>query len=191
MARQAVESISELIRDLQLEGELTSAAATAERVASMYGEVFEGVGKDPADILQPLISSADSGDNALDIVTLSSVKFYSMCEHHFLPFFGYVDISYLPGEYIIGLGKLTRLIKTLARRPQLQERLTQALATAIDESLRPQGVAVHIVAHHLCEAMRGNREENQQVTTFRFLGRFKTDASLQSTFLNSLSKPSA
>lgn len=78
-----------------------------------------------------------------------------MCEHHFLPFYGCVDISYVPNQHIIGLGKLTRLIKTVAQKPQLQEKLPRELATSLQQTLNPRGVAVHITAKHLCEAMRG------------------------------------
>ncbi|HLY30068.1 MAG TPA: GTP cyclohydrolase I FolE [Ktedonobacterales bacterium] len=118
---------------------------TPRRIAQMYAEVFAGLRQDPADVLQV---SFDEGHQ--ELVMVKDIPFYSMCEHHFLPFHGVAHIGYIPNGRVVGLSKLARALEILARRPQLQERLTSQLADAIMRTLEPQGVAVVIKAEHLC-----------------------------------------
>ena len=178
-------TVRQLIDLLGVEPYLESAQRTASRVADMYREVFSGTATDAASLLAPLIPLSAQ---QRQLVALSSVRFFSMCEHHFLPFYGCVDLGYVAGQHIIGIGRLTRLVQALARRPQLQEKLTEQIVRHIESALKPEGVAVHVVARHLCEAMRGAREENQVLHTYSFRGVLETDVAYRSAFLESISK---
>ena len=118
------------------------------------------------------------------MVLTRNIRFYSMCEHHLLPFYGSVTVAYLPGQVTIGLSKIPRIVDMFSRRLQLQERLTQEVADAIDLVLSPRGVAVHIEAEHLCVMMRGVRKDEAITTTTCFLGEFKRDAELRERFMS-------
>ena len=135
---------------------------TPERVARMYNEIFSGLGEDPADQLMTFFNEEHS-----EVVIVKDIPFYSMCEHHLVPFFGKAHVAYIPnGKKITGLSKLARLVEVTARRPQLQERLTATIADALMERLQAQGVAVKVEAEHLCMAMRGvNKPGTLTVTT--------------------------
>ncbi len=135
---------------------------TPERVARMYNEIFSGLGEDPADQLMTFFNEEHS-----EVVIVKDIPFYSMCEHHLVPFFGKAHVAYIPnGKKITGLSKLARLVEVTARRPQLQERLTATIADALMERLQAQGVAVKVEAEHLCMAMRGvNKPGTMTVTT--------------------------
>ena len=135
---------------------------TPERVARMYNEIFSGLGEDPADQLMTFFNEEHS-----EVVIVKDIPFYSMCEHHLVPFFGKAHVAYIPnGKKITGLSKLARLVEVTSRRPQLQERLTATIADALMERLQAQGVAVKVEAEHLCMAMRGvNKPGTLTVTT--------------------------
>jgi len=125
---------------------------TPRRVAEMYAELFSGLDADPKAEL-----AVDFKEGYEEMVILRDIPFYSMCEHHLLPFYGVAHVGYIPsaGGRVVGVSKLARVVEILARRPQLQERMTQQIADAIFEALRPDGVAVVIQAEHLCMIMRG------------------------------------
>lgn len=176
--------VSELLDTLGVAAYLSSPEKTAHRVAAMYVEVFEGVHTDTAEIVEPL--AHETSGASTELIGLSSIQFYSMCEHHFLPFFGYIDIAYVPDGRIVGIGRVNRLIQALSRRPQLQERLTNQLASHLQAALRPRGVAVHVVARHLCEAMRGSRATTQVFSTFALSGVLETHAAYRDMFRTSL-----
>ena len=133
---------------------------TPDRVARMYGELFSGIGEDPTDLLETGFEEEHEG-----IVVLKDIHFFSICEHHFLPFYGSADIGYVPDGRVVGISKLARALDVLARRPQLQERLTGQLADAIDRAAKPAGVAVVLRAEHLCVAIRGARKPGAIVVT--------------------------
>lgn len=160
--------IQKMILNLDLQAHITSIDGTSVKVGEMYREVFSGVHTDTTHILSKTIPA--SVGQKQQLIVLSSISLVSMCEHHFLPFVGYVDLCYVVNEKIIGLGHLTRLVKTLMRRPQLQEKLTDQIAQHLTDGLAPLGVGVHVVARHFCEMMRGLREESQIFSTFRFTG---------------------
>lgn len=184
MNEKLVSVVSHLIQTLHIEKELTSPEKTAERVASMYADVFSGVDAKISNILGSRIEfSQDSGAH---LVSLSSIRFFSICEHHFLPFYGFVDISFVPDQYTIGLGRLTSLVQILARKPQLQEKYAQDVSNSLIHFLAPKGVAIHIIGKHLCESMRGNREDHQVFSTFTFTGIMITNEALQTAFMNTL-----
>ena len=133
----------------------------------MYLELFSGVGADPAEAIDAVFE-----EESHDPVVLRDVSFYSVCEHHLLPFFGHAHLAYIPNGKIAGLSKLARALDLAARRPQVQERLTGQLADAIYTSLSPQAVAVEIQAEHLCMAMRGVRKPGSLVVTTAIRGGF-------------------
>ncbi|KHF30672.1 GTP cyclohydrolase 1 [Anoxybacillus sp. BCO1] len=153
---QAVRLILEAIgEDPNREGLLD----TPKRVAKMYAEVFSGLNEDPKIHLQTVFS-----EDHEELVLVKDIPFYSMCEHHLVPFFGVAHVAYIPrGGKVTGLSKLARAVETVARRPQLQERITATVADAIMETLEPHGVMVVVEAEHMCMTMRGvkkTRSEN-------------------------------
>lgn len=133
----------------------------------MYQEIFSGVGMDPAQAIDAVFEEENH-----DPVVMRDVSFYSVCEHHLLPFFGHAHLAYIPNGKIAGLSKLARALEVAARRPQVQERLTGQLADAIYTTLNPQVVAVKLEAEHLCLAMRGVRKPGSLVVTTAIRGNF-------------------
>ena len=125
---------------------------TPERVARAWAELTSGYGADPAAILKVFEDGAERVDQ---MVTVGPIPFFSLCEHHMLPFYGDAWIGYVPDGRIVGLSKFARLVEIFARRLQVQERLTQQIAEALDEHVKPRGVGVHLRARHLCMEMRG------------------------------------
>ena len=140
---------------------------TPQRVARMYGDLFAGVGQDPQDAIDAVFD-----EERADPVVLRDVPFYSMCEHHLLPFFGQARLAYVPNGRIAGISKLARALDLACRRPQVQERLTGQVADAIFAALTPRGVAVELEAEHLCMAMRGVQKPGSKVVTTAVRGDF-------------------
>lgn len=173
---KAVASIIEAIgEDPSREGLI----GTPKRIAEMYAEVFMGLHRDPKEELEV---SFDEGHH--EMVVLKDIPFYSMCEHHFLPFYGTVHIGYIPSGRVVGASKLARVVEILARRPQLQERLTTQVADTIVEALQPQGVAVVIQAEHLCMTMRGIKKPGSNILTSATRGLFRKSAVTRSEFFS-------
>lgn len=166
--REAVTMIIEAIgEDPTREGLIE----TPRRIAEMYKEIFSGLDEDVARHLEVVFSEEHD-----DIILVRDIPFYSMCEHHFLPFFGKAHVAYIPAEgRVTGLSKLARVVEGYARRPQMQERLTGQIADLMMEKLRPEGVAVVIEAEHLCMNMRGVNKPGSQTVTSAVRGRFRTD----------------
>ena len=147
--------------DLDREGLLETPA----RVARMYAELFEGLDEDPAEHLKTFHQAGD------EMVVVRDIPFYSVCEHHLVPFFGKAHIAYLPkGGKVIGLSKLARIVQCYARRPQLQERLTSQVADLLYRGLPCAGVAVVLEAEHLCMTMRGAKASGSQTRTSALRG---------------------
>jgi GTP cyclohydrolase I len=151
---------------------------TPSRVARMYAEVFEGLRGDPADVL-----SAVFQEDHQEMVIVRDVPFYSMCEHHLLPFHGVAHFGYLPNGSIVGLSKVARLVEALSRRPQVQERLTGQIADTFCETLHPAGVGVVIEAEHLCMTMRGIKKAGSKMITSALRGAFRDSAETRAEFL--------
>ncbi len=143
---------------------------TPARIAQMYAEVFNGLGQDPKEIL----AVGFEDEKHEEMVVLKDIPFYSMCEHHFLPFHGLAHVGYIPRGRLVGISKLARVVEILARRPQLQERLTGQIADTIMEALEPRGVGVVIEAEHLCMTMRGVRKPGSRLVTSASRGIFRT-----------------
>ena len=156
---------------------------TPRRVAEMYAEVFSGLREDPADVL-----SVGFEEGHQEMVIVKDIPFYSMCEHHFLPFHGVAHVGYIPNGRVVGLSKLARAVEILARRPQLQERLSTQLADAIMKSLEPQGVAVVISANHLCMQMRGVRKPGSLTVTSAMRGVFQRSSATRAEFMSLVSE---
>ena len=147
---------------------------TPARVARMYAETCSGLWEDPARHLK-VTFDADHDE----MILVRDVPFYSMCEHHLVPFFGHAHVAYIPSESgrITGLSKLARLVDGFAKRPQVQERLTTQVANAMEAVLQPRGIVVVIEAEHLCMGMRGVRKPGSTTVTSAVRGIFRTDAS--------------
>lgn len=150
---------------------------TPERIARMYEEIFEGMGKNPQEILSKTFTVDGSG-----IVLEKDIVFYSICEHHLLPFYGKAHIAYLPKGKVVGLSKLARTVEIYARRLQIQEQLTAQVADALMEHLRPEGVMVMLEAEHMCMTMRGVKKPGAQTVTVVTRGVFAKEPHLQEEF---------
>ena len=148
---------------------------TPARVAEAYAEYFAGLGVDPVEILREGKDAAGEGERG-DLVLLRDLEFRSMCEHHLLPFRGRAHVGYLPGEKLVGLGRLGTVVETLAARPQLQERLGEQIADALDEGLAPRGVIVVLDAQHDCVAARDARQTRSSTVTIASRGELSTPA---------------
>ena len=176
--KKAISDIIEAIgEDPKREGLLD----TPERVAEMYAELFGGMNQDPREELRV---GFELGHR--EMVVLRDIPFYSMCEHHLLPFYGVAHIGYIPNEEgrIIGISKLARVVEVISRRPQLQERMTTEIAEAIMDALKPEGVAVVIQAEHLCMIMRGIKKPGSNVVTSAIRGIFSRKAASRAEFFS-------
>lgn len=154
---------------------------TPQRVAEMYAELFMGIQKDPKEDLE---IGFELGHR--EMVVLKDIPFYSMCEHHLLPFFGVAHVGYIPNAEgrIVGISKLARVVETIARRPQVQERMTTEIADAIDEGIKPVGVAVVVQAEHLCMIMRGIKKPGSNVITSALRGTFHSNPASRAEFFS-------
>jgi GTP cyclohydrolase I len=142
---------------------------TPRRVAEAYAEYFAGIGVDPVAVLRDGVDAAGDGERG-DLVLLRGLEFRSMCEHHLLPFRGVAHVGYLPGGKVVGLGRLGTVVEILAARPQLQERLGEQIASALDEGLAPRGAIVVLEAEHDCVAARDARQMNSSTVTIASRG---------------------
>ncbi len=154
---------------------------TPQRLAEMYGELFSGVNMDAREVLATGFSAGHH-----EMVIVRDIPFYSMCEHHLLPFYGNVDIGYIPNAngWVVGVSKLARVVEIFSRRLQLQERMTKQVADVIMESLKPDGVAVVIQAEHLCMTMRGIKKPGSNVVTSAMRGIFQKRPVTRAEFLS-------
>ena len=157
---------------------------TDVRVAKMYLDIFSGLDAGT----QPKLTTFPNDEHYTSMVMEKEIPFYSMCAHHFVPFYGHGHIAYIPNERIVGLSKLPRLLEFYARRPQLQERLTEQVASVLDEELRPQGVMVVIEARHLCVEMRGVKKPGAVTVTSAIRGIF-LEKPVREEFLDLLRRP--
>jgi GTP cyclohydrolase IA len=171
--------IRQLLRELGEDPDREGLKKTPERVARAWSFLTRGYEQDP----KALIASALFEEENQEMVLLKAVDFYSMCEHHLMPFFGKAHVAYIPDRRIVGLSKLARLVEIYARRLQVQERLTRQIAETLQEELLPQGVAVVMEAEHLCMQMRGVEKQNSIAVTSCMLGVFKDQLATRSELL--------
>jgi GTP cyclohydrolase I len=153
---------------------------TPRRISQTYAEVFGGIHQDPARVLAVGFDTVDHHE----MVVLRDIPFASMCEHHFLPFRGVAHVGYLPNGRIVGVSKIARVVETLARRPQVQERLTSQIADLLMDGLRADGAAVVIEAEHLCMTLRGVRKPGSTIVTSAMRGAFRDDARTRAEFMS-------
>ncbi len=179
-----VESIKDIIRELLVyigeDPERQGLERTPERVARMWSELTEGYRVDP----EALVNDALFDVSYDEMVVVRDIEFYSMCEHHLLPFRGYAHVAYIPNGRVLGLSKIPRVVEMYSRRLQVQERLTEQIAQFLDDLLHPQGVAVVIEAAHMCAMMRGVKKANARMVTSAMRGVFKTSTRTRSEFLS-------
>ena len=178
--RNAVTSIIKAIgEDPKREG----LVGTPARVADMYAELFAGLDNDPR---EELTVGYELGHR--EMVILRDIPFYSMCEHHLLPFYGTVHIAYIPdiSGRVVGISKLARVVEIIARRPQIQERMTTQIADAIMDGLKPSGVAVVVQAEHLCMIMRGVKKPGSNIISSALRGIFRSRAETRTEFFSLL-----
>jgi GTP cyclohydrolase IA len=177
-----VDLIHELLLRLGEDPEREGLEKTPERVSRMFPEILAGYQMDWESLVNGAIFKTDNRD----MVIVRDIQYYSMCEHHLLPFFGKAHVAYIPDGRIIGLSKIPRLVEMYARRLQVQERMTHQVAEALDEILHPHGVAVLVEGSHLCAMMRGVRQSETSLVTSSMSGVFEHDASLRNDFYNQL-----
>jgi len=154
-------AVREIIEALGEDPEREGLLDTPQRVAAFYAEVFDGLHRDPGDVVDAFFGE----EHYQEIVMVREIPFYSMCEHHFVPFHGQAHVAYIPRGRVTGLSKLARLVEGFARRPQMQERLTAQVADALAERLEPLGVMVVVEAEHLCMSMRGVKKPGATTVT--------------------------
>jgi len=177
-------SVTSLLTAVGEDPEREGLQKTPDRVARMYGELLAGYREDPVAMVNDALFEVDYDE----MVVVRDIEFYSLCEHHILPFLGRAHVAYIPGGKVIGLSKIPRVVDMFARRLQVQERMTRQVADFIEELLHPKGVAVVVEALHLCSMMRGVRKHEARMTTSTMLGSFKTDQAVRMEFLDNISR---
>lgn len=159
---------------------------TPDRVYRMFGELFAGYTQDP----EALVNNAIFTVKYDEMVLVRDIEFYSMCEHHMLPFIGRAHVAYIPDGKVLGLSKIPRIVDMYARRLQVQERMTRQIADFLRDLLRPQGVGVVIEATHLCSTMRGVKKHSAKMTTSAMHGAFRANLATRQEFLDNISRGS-
>lgn len=174
ISKHIVGILSELGEDVSREGLLQ----TPERVADSYQKLFEGYSVDPKKVV-----TVFDNEGCDEMVIAKDIEFYSMCEHHMLPFFGKAHVGYIPNDKIVGLSEIPRLVDVFARRLQTQERLTKQIVDRFHEAVQPKGVGVVIEASHFCMMARGVEKQHASMTTSASLGLFRSDSRTRAEFL--------
>jgi GTP cyclohydrolase I len=179
--RERIEAaVLEILRAIGEDPEREGLRETPRRIAEMYAELFSGLHRDPAVHLE--VGFEDEEHH--EMVVLKDIPFYSSCEHHLLPFHGVAHVGYVPNGRIVGISKVARVVETLARRPQVQERLTSQIADLLMDRLHAKGAAVVIEAEHLCMTMRGVKKPGSVMVTSAMRGLFRDDARTRAEFLS-------
>ncbi|HCV27178.1 MAG TPA: GTP cyclohydrolase I FolE [Dehalococcoidia bacterium] len=173
------EAISTILDAIGQDPARDDIASTPLRVARMYDELLSGYMTDQVELLNDALFDVEYDE----MVVVKDIDFYSMCEHHMLPFYGHASVGYLPNDKVIGLSKIPRLVDMFARRLQVQERMTQQIATFLEELIKPRGVAVVVEASHLCAAMRGVKKQRTRMVTSAMLGAFRDNPSTRGEFM--------
>jgi GTP cyclohydrolase I len=178
------EAVREILVEMGEDPDRQGLRGTPDRVHRMYAELTAGYHVDPTRLVNGAIFDVDYSE----MVVVKNIPFYSLCEHHLLPFFGRIHVAYIPDGRIVGLSKLPRMVGMFARRLQVQERLTQQVADFLNERLAPQGVGVVVEANHLCAVMRGIRKPGTIMTTSAVLGLFRTRDRTRAEFFSHLER---
>jgi len=180
----AKKNIYELIKALGEDPEREGLKNTPHRVARMYTELLSGYNMDPKRIINGALFSI----NYDEMVLVRDIEFYSLCEHHMLPFLGRAHVAYIPADKVIGLSKIPRIVDMYARRLQVQERMTRQIADFLQTTLQPQGVAVVVEAVHMCSMMRGVKKHDARMTTSAMHGAFRANLATRQEFLDNISR---
>jgi GTP cyclohydrolase I len=159
-------------------------ARTPQRVARMYAELLAGYRTDPQSVVNGAIFNVQYDE----MVIVRDIEFYSLCEHHMLPFIGRAHVAYIPNGKVLGLSKIPRIVDMYARRLQVQERMTRQIADFLRDLLKPQGVAVVVEAMHLCSMMRGVKKHDARMTTSAMHGAFRSNLATRQEFLDNISR---
>jgi GTP cyclohydrolase I len=182
--RRVEEAVRQILVEIGEDPDRAGLAGTPERVHRMYAELTAGYHVDPQRLMNGALFQADYRE----MVVVKNIPFYSLCEHHLLPFFGEAAVAYIPKGRLVGLSKIPRIVEMFARRLQVQERMTQQIADFLMEQLQPMGVGVVLEATHLCSVMRGVRKEGTVMTTSHVLGLFRTRDRTRAEFLAHLER---
>ena len=182
----AKRAVFEVIKAVGEDPEREGLRNTPDRVSRMYAELLSGYNADP----QKIINGALFNINYDEMVLVRDIEFYSLCEHHMLPFLGKAHVAYLPKGKVIGLSKIPRIVDMYARRLQVQERMTRQIADLLQETLEPQGVAVVVEGMHLCSMMRGVKKHDARMTTSAMHGAFRANLATRQEFLDNISRGS-
>jgi GTP cyclohydrolase I len=180
------ESVRDILVNIGEDPEREGLLRTPDRVARMYEELTSGYHIDTDKLINGAVFSVDYDE----MVVVKDIDFYSMCEHHMLPFYGKAHVAYIPDGKVIGLSKIPRIVEMFARRLQIQEQMTSQIADFLQETLNPQGVAVVIEGAHMCAMMRGVKKQNTKMTTSKMTGVFKENAKTRSEFLQHINNSS-
>ncbi len=174
-------AVTSIIKAIGENPEREGLVDTPKRIAEMYAELFTGLGKNPEEEL-----TVGFEERHREMVIVRDIPFYSMCEHHLLPFYGVAHVGYIPNVdgRVVGLSKLARVVEIVASRPQLQERMTTEIADAIVDGLKPDGVGVIIQAEHLCMIMRGIKKPGSAIVTSALRGTFRRKAETRAEFFS-------
>ncbi len=179
LAHDQIEAaISSLLTSVGEDPQRDGLRNTPARVARMYAELLSGYHTDPAALINGALFDVDYDE----MVVVKSIEYYSLCEHHLLPFYGHAHVAYIPRNKVLGLSKIPRVVDMFARRLQVQERMTRQIADFLQDVLHPQGVAVVVEGAHLCAMMRGVKKANARMVTSSLIGRFKSDARTRAEF---------
>ncbi len=178
------ESVTSILTEIGEDPNREGLLRTPNRVAKAYKFLTKGYDED----IEKLLNNAIFNEHYDEMVIVKDIDFYSLCEHHMLPFFGKCHIAYIPKGKIVGLSKLPRMVEMYSRRLQVQERMTREIGDMINKVLEPKGVAVVTEAHHLCMMMRGVEKQNSVATASCMLGRFKSDEKTRAEFLKLIGK---
>lgn len=173
--------IKQMIKQLGENPERDGLKETPKRMEGMYRELLKGYDINPKSVFKRF-----DGEKYTGLIVVSDIDFYSLCEHHLLPFYGKIHIGYIPDGHILGLSKFARLVEIFARRLQLQERLTKQIADTLQNNMKPKGVVVYCEAEHLCMSMRGIKKTNSRAKTLITTGLFKTKKNLLEQFFNQI-----
>ena len=177
-------AILSLLRAVGEKPEREGLKNTPKRVARMFTELLSGYRADP----QKIVNGALFNITYDEMVIVRDIEFYSLCEHHLLPFLGRAHVAYMPDGKVIGLSKIPRIVDMYARRLQVQERMTRQIADVLQELLEPKGVAVVVEALHLCSMMRGVKKHDARMTTSAMHGSFRTNLATRQEFLDNISR---
>jgi GTP cyclohydrolase I len=181
---QIESAVKEILFHIGEEPEREGLVRTPERVARMFDELTVGYRTDPIKLINDALFDVDYDE----MVIVKDIDYYSLCEHHMLPFFGRAHVAYIPDGKVIGLSKIPRIVEMFARRLQVQERMTKQIAEFLQEVLHPKGVAVVVEGAHMCSMMRGVKKANATMATSTMLGTFRADPKTRSEFMNHIGR---